>query len=121
MPRAFISCTSVTPRRAGCGPGSVAVLQVEVAHRQADDVEAGLRHQVQRVQSARLVLHRQRAAMADDDRPSKPVFEHFTSAMSRSVATLASIVSSTWKSASSPRAAAMAKKPFSRRAGRACG
>jgi hypothetical protein len=44
-------------------------------------------------------------------RPSKPV-SILSSAMSRRVSTLASIVSSTWKSASSPRAAAWAKKPL---------
>jgi hypothetical protein len=62
------------------------VLQVEVAHRQADHVDAGLCHQVERVQRPRLVLHGERAAMADDDRPSKPV-SIFSSAMSRSVST----------------------------------
>ena len=44
-----------------------AVLQVEIAHRQRHDGEAGLRHLVQRCQHVQVRLPRQRAAMADQD------------------------------------------------------
>jgi hypothetical protein len=69
MPRSRISWTSVMPRRRGVLGGALrrAVLEVEVAHRQADDVDPGLGHQIERVHRARLVLRRERAAMADDN------------------------------------------------------
>jgi hypothetical protein len=55
------------PRGVRGVPGLRPVLEVEVAHRQADHVDPGLGHQVQRVDRPRLVLRRERAAMADDD------------------------------------------------------
>ena len=42
-------------------------LEVEVAHRQRDDGDLGLRHQVERAPPLVVGLHRERAAMADRD------------------------------------------------------
>ena len=63
MPSPRNSCSRVTPRQRGVRPAG-AVLQVHVAHRQADDGDAGLGDGAQRLGHEFVGLHGERAAMA---------------------------------------------------------
>ena len=74
MPRAAISCSSVTAAPARSAAGR-AVLQVEIAHRQADHRDAGSGDEVQRAQRLVRLLRGERAAVPAEDPAGEAVAE----------------------------------------------